>query len=86
VGSALFAWLLLRGRMIPVSLAWLGVAASAALVAILIVQRAGFFGSAVSWASSMTWIVWFPMLVFEVTLALWLVVKGVSGPIERQAT
>ena len=85
VGSTLFAWLLLRGRMIPVSLAWLGVAASAALVAILIVQRAGFFGSAVSWASSMTWIVWFPMLVFEVTLALWLVVKGVSGPIERQA-
>jgi hypothetical protein len=85
VGSTLFAWLLLRGRMIPVSLAWLGVAASVALVAILMVQRAGFFGGAVSWASSMTWIVWFPMLVFEVTLALWLIVKGVAGPAERQA-
>ena len=29
VGSALFSWLLLRGRMIPVALAWLGVIASA---------------------------------------------------------
>src|SRR4249919_2643431 len=28
VGSALFSWLLLRGRMIPVGLAWLGVVAS----------------------------------------------------------
>jgi hypothetical protein len=33
----------------------------------------------------MTWIVWFPMLVFEVTLALWLLIKGVAGPTERQA-
>ena len=32
VGSLLFSWLLLRGRMIPVGLAWLGVIASALLV------------------------------------------------------
>jgi hypothetical protein len=35
VGSTLFAWFLLRGRMIPVALAWLGVLSSALLVVIL---------------------------------------------------
>src|SRR6266852_5402521 len=42
VGSTLFSWLLLRGRMIPVALAWLGVLASALLVVILPAQLAGF--------------------------------------------
>src|SRR5918998_814257 len=32
VGSTVFSWLLLRGRMIPTPLAWLGVAGSALLV------------------------------------------------------
>src|SRR5205085_4721122 len=32
VGSTIFSWLLLRGRMIPAALAWLGVLASALLV------------------------------------------------------
>ena len=32
VGSTLFCWLLLRGRMIPVTLAWLGVVASVLLM------------------------------------------------------
>jgi uncharacterized protein DUF4386 len=85
VGSTLFAWLLLRGRMIPIALAWLGVVASALLVLILLVQRGGLFGSAVSWSSSMTWVVWFPLLVFEVTLAFWLIVKGVAAPVARRA-
>lgn len=85
VGSTLFAWLLLRGRMIPAALGWLGVLASALLVAILLLQRAGPSGGAMSWASSMTWLVWFPMLVFEVTLALWLLFKGIAGPPQRQA-
>src|SRR5882672_5845067 len=31
VGSTLFCWLLLRGRMIPIALAWLGVLASVLL-------------------------------------------------------
>ncbi len=44
VGSLLFSWLLLRGRMIPVVLAWLGVLASALLVVILPLQLAGLFG------------------------------------------
>ena len=78
VGSTLFCWLLLRGRMIPIALAWLGVAASVLLVVILPLQLAGLFGESMSWSSSITWIVWLPMLVFEVTFALWLLIKGVA--------
>jgi hypothetical protein len=31
-----------------------------------------------SWSASITWLVWLPMLVFEVALALWLMIKGVK--------
>jgi hypothetical protein len=41
VGSTLFSWLLLRGRMVPVALAWLGVLASVLLVVGLPLQLAG---------------------------------------------
>ena len=80
VGSMLFCWLLLRGRMIPVALAWLGVIASILLVVILPLQLAGLFGGSMSWSASITWLVWLPMLAFEVPLALWLLVKGVAVP------
>ena len=80
VGSTLFSWLLLRGRMIPVALAWLGVFASALLVVILPLQRAGVFGGTGSWSSSLTWVIWLPALVFEIWLALWLMIKGVRTP------
>lgn len=77
-GSLLFSWLLLRGRLIPVALAQLGVLASALLVVVLPAQLAGLFGGAMSWAASTTWLVWLPMLVFEVALALWLMIRGVN--------
>jgi hypothetical protein len=80
VGSTLFSWLLLRGRLIPVALAWLGVLASVLLVVILPLQLAGLFGGPTSWSASVTWLVWLPMLVFEVTFALWLLIKGVAMP------
>lgn len=79
VGSLLFCWLLLRGKLIPVALAWLGVLASALLVVILPLQLAGLFGGAISWSASITWFVWLPMLVFEVALALWLILKGINN-------
>ena len=85
VGSMLFSWLLLRGRMIPAPLAWLGVIASAMLVVILPLQLAGLFGGPMSWSAAVTWLVWLPMLVFEVVLALWLLIKGVAMPAERNA-
>ena len=77
VGSTLFSWLLLRGRMIPVALAWLGVVASVLLVVLCPLQLAGLLGGPV------TQFMWLPMLVFEVVLALWLIIKGV-GPAPGQ--
>jgi len=84
VGSTLFCWLLLRGRMIPVALAWLGFLGSLLLVVILPLQRAGLFAGAASWFSGITWFMWLPMLVFELTLAVWLLVKGVATPAKVQ--
>jgi Domain of unknown function (DUF4386) len=84
VGSTLFCWLLLRGRMIPISLAWLGVIASGLLVVLLLLRTAGLFAPGTNWSSSLTWLTWLPMLVFEVTFAVWLIVKGVDAPARRQ--
>jgi hypothetical protein len=72
VGSMLFSYLLLRGRMIPAALAWLGVIASVLLVVGLPAQLVGFFTGPVFG------LMWLPMLVFEVTIALWLLIKGVG--------
>ena len=80
IGSTLFSWLLLRGRLIPVALAWLGVLASVLLVVVLPLQLAGLLGGPTSWSASVTWLVWLPMLVFEVVLALWLLIKGIAMP------
>jgi Domain of unknown function (DUF4386) len=74
VGSTLFSWLLLRGRMIPVPLAWLGVVASVLLVVGLPMQLAGVFRGTV------TQLIWLPMAAFEIPLALWLLIKGVAIP------
>ena len=70
IGSLLFAWLYVRGRIVPASLAWLGVLASALTVAVLPLQLVGLA------ASPLTDVIWIPMLVFEVWLALYLIVKG----------
>ncbi|MCI0551723.1 MAG: DUF4386 domain-containing protein [Anaerolineae bacterium] len=86
VGSLLFSWLLLRGRMIPTALVQLGVFASALLVVILPLQLAGLFGGPTNWSESIDWLIWLPMLVFEVVLALWLLIKGVAMPSERNVT
>ena len=74
VGSLLFAWLLLRGRMIPVPLAGLGVVASAAWIVGLPLQNAGLL------PGPFTYAMWILMAAFEVPFALWLIVKGVSSP------
>lgn len=78
VGSTLFSYLFLRARSIPVPLAWLGVLASVLLVVALPVQLAGFL------PASLAWPIWMPMLAFEVTLALWLLVKGVAMPARQR--
>jgi hypothetical protein len=78
VGSTIFSWLLLRGRMVPVSIAWLGVFASGLLAVGLPLQLAGFFTGPLT-----GYYQWLPALVFQVVLALWLLIKGVATPATR---
>lgn len=74
VGSTFFSWLLLRGRMIPVALARLGVLASVLIVVGLPLQLVGILPELIAQ------IMWLPMLAFEVPLGLWLIIKGVAIP------
>ncbi len=67
VASTLFSYLFLRARSIPVTLAWLGVIASVLLVVAIPLQLSGLVTGAA------TYYIWIPMLVFEVTFALWLI-------------
>ena len=71
-GSTVFCYLLLRGRMIPIPLAWLGLFASVLLVIALPIQLVGVLRGPV------TQLIWLPMLAFEVPVALWLIIKGVT--------
>ncbi len=84
VGSTIFCWLLLRGRMIPVALATLGVLASALMVGVLLLNTAGLVGSGTNWSSMFTWLPWLPMLAFELTFGVWLIVRGVDAPAGRR--
>lgn len=77
IASTLFSYLFLRARSIPVALAWLGLLASLLWVVGLPLQLAGFL------SGSVTYILWIPMAVFEVTFALWLIIKGVAAPAIR---
>ena len=74
VGSLIFSYLLLRGRMVPVSIAWLGL-----LVVVLPLQLAGFPSGPLT-----GYFLWLPALVFQVVLALWLLIKGVATPNPKQ--
>lgn len=73
VGSTAFTWLLLRGRMIPTPLAWLGVIASALLVIALPLH----IGALVP--GRIMNFVWLPMAAFEIPVAVWLIAKGVRS-------
>jgi hypothetical protein len=74
VGSTAFCWLLLRGRMIPLPLGWLGVVASVLLVIALPLQMGGLLHAPV------TDLIWIPMAAFEIPVAFWLLIKGVAPP------
>jgi Domain of unknown function (DUF4386) len=78
VGSTIFSYLLVRGRMVPVSIAWLGVFALGLLVVLLPLRLAGF-----STGPLTGYYQWLPALVFQVVLALWLLIKGVVTPAKR---
>ena len=72
VGSTIFSYLLLRGRMVPAWLALWGVFASALLVVGVPFQIAGFL------TGPLTVYQWVPAVVFAPVFALWLIIKGVK--------
>lgn len=80
VGSLVFSYLLLRGRIVPAALSWVGVMASVLVVVALPLQLAGLIGP------PFTDVMWFPMLAFEVPLGFWLIVKGAAVPRGRRSS
>jgi hypothetical protein len=74
VGSTCFSWLLLRGLMIPVPLAWVGVVASILVLVGLPLQLAAVLHGPI------TQLMWLPMAAFEIPLGVWLLIKGVAIP------
>jgi len=70
VGSTIYCYIFLRGRVIPRPMAWLGCLSSLLLVIALPAQ--------VVLATTGGWLVWIPMALFEVALAVWLLVKGAA--------
>jgi hypothetical protein len=85
VGIAVFCWLLLRGRMIPVALAWIGLIASILFAMLLLLQVDGFFGGPRNWSSPVTWALSLPLLVFQLALAFYLLAKGVATPTPKES-
>jgi hypothetical protein len=77
VGSTVFCYLLLRGRLIPRVLAWLGLMASVLLVMLLPVRLADALPLVA------VQLMWVPMAAFEIPTAIWLLAKGV--PTEDEA-
>ena len=72
VGSLVFCYLLLRGRLVPAWLSWLGLVASVLIVVGLPLQLLEVL------PKLLTDVMWIPMLLFEVPLGVWLIVKGVT--------
>ena len=77
LGSTVFSWLLLRGRLIPVALAWLGVGASVLLVVGLPLRLVEVV------SGSVAQLLWLPMALFEIPLGFWLLIKGVRPATAR---
>lgn len=74
VGSTVFYYLLLRGKMLPPALAWFGVLTSALLLVTVPLQLAGYSTGPVS-----GYLQWVPSLLFQLVLAPWLLIKGVAS-------
>ena len=83
VGSTIFSYLLLRGRMIPAWLAWWGVLSSAVLVISVPFQIAGFLTGPLAGYQAVP-AIGLPALVFAPVFALWLLIKGVATPARRE--
>jgi len=80
VGSTCFSYLFLRGRIIPVALAWIGVLASVLLVVALPLRLVDVV------SGSTLQFLWLPMAAFEIPLGLWLLFKGAAAPRPHRST
>jgi hypothetical protein len=78
VGSTVFCCLLLRGRMIPSVLAWIGVIGSAIVAVGQPLQAVSIL------RGSPAQLMWIPIAVFEITVAFWFIIKGVA-PVRHRA-
>lgn len=73
IGGFLFAYLLLVGRLIPRWMAWTGVITiGLQLICVPLYTATLLPGKVVNWA-------WFPILLYEVPLGIWLIRKGVPA-------
>ncbi len=77
VGSTAFCYLLLRGRMIPAVLAWIGLVGSAIVAVGQPLEAVSIL------RGSPAQLMWIPIAVFEITVAVWFIIKGVAP--RRQA-
>jgi hypothetical protein len=64
--------------MIPAVLATIGLVSSAALSLLVLAQTGGLFGGRMEWSSPVTWLVWLPVLIFELSFAFYLLTKPAS--------
>ncbi len=72
IGGFLFACLFLRGRIIPRWLAWIGVVTIGAQLVVVPLHIATIVpGSLVN-------LLWMPILLYEIPLGIWLMVKGIE--------
>lgn len=74
VGSTIFCWLLLRGRMVPSWLAWVGVVGSALAAVVMPLETLRVL------SNSVAQLVWVPLAIFEIGVSVWFIVKGVPEP------
>lgn len=73
VGGFLFAYLLLRGRLSPRWLAWIGVITIGVQLICVPLNIATIVpGRIVNW-------LWFPILLYEVPLGIWLIARGIEN-------
>lgn len=70
-GSLAFSRAFVRGKVVPPTLARIGVAVSLLLVTMLPLEMAGWIGG-----TAVYLIMWMPMLAYELWLAVWLIMKG----------
>jgi hypothetical protein len=71
VGSTIFCWLLLRGRVIPRWLAWLGLIGSALVAVMLPLQLLQVL------TGSLPQFGWLPIAAFEILVSVWFLWKAV---------